>query len=513
MRFWLNLSLFSLLIFSVSQTLAQVSSVDSIPLKSDVAPNNRVYIQDFNSVVGTLNNIYNEGGRVGIGTSAPAASSALHVKNGDFILEDGRSFMIRQIPNLLWTQKNPDGSIGRTCRTLINNNQDFVTQCQDAPGQPWSTIWNIRSDNTFRFSVPVTINSTLNVKEICDENGGNCLSSPILPNCADGEIMRQQGGVWGCAADGGGSGGGSLPTCGIGQILVSDGSGWVCADQPGPPPVAAGWVSGAWGSCSKTCGGGTQTRTVECKRNGKVVSASECKGAKPAADKACNAQACAAAKSCEIFKSPSYTIERIPGSGWARGGVGTMDYPKHAIFYSPDDATADRLCEQKGYKGANVDGGWTSTNYPTENGWAKYWNLSIFKNPSTRLCTSGKDCYNKQPAYIQNLECCRNGEARQIGPVAKTSGWFPASSSQSCEATCSQKGLKVGTDSAGKKCKSVESQYGGSTGGVTVIQPSWQNCNRGGCSTYTSPNFFCYKSGQKQDSDSTDRVTSCYCSQ
>jgi hypothetical protein len=56
------------------------------------------------------------------------------------------------------------------------------------------------------------------------------------------------------------------------------------------------WVTGTYGDCSSSCGGGTQTRTVVCKktRDGSTttVSDSSCSGTKPSASQVCNTQAC-----------------------------------------------------------------------------------------------------------------------------------------------------------------------------------------------------------------------------
>jgi len=53
------------------------------------------------------------------------------------------------------------------------------------------------------------------------------------------------------------------------------------------------WEAGSWGSCSLTCGGGTQTRSVVCRRSdGQTVADSFCGGGKPATSQACNEQAC-----------------------------------------------------------------------------------------------------------------------------------------------------------------------------------------------------------------------------
>jgi len=59
------------------------------------------------------------------------------------------------------------------------------------------------------------------------------------------------------------------------------------------------WLSGAWGSCSEACAGGTQSRSVTCQRNdGVTVSDSNCSGTKPAGSQSCNIQLCANGQSC-----------------------------------------------------------------------------------------------------------------------------------------------------------------------------------------------------------------------
>ncbi|MCB9371078.1 thrombospondin type-1 domain-containing protein [Candidatus Woesearchaeota archaeon] len=53
------------------------------------------------------------------------------------------------------------------------------------------------------------------------------------------------------------------------------------------------WDAGSWGSCSVSCGGGIQSRSVGCyDSSNSLVSDSYCSGSKPSTSQSCNTQAC-----------------------------------------------------------------------------------------------------------------------------------------------------------------------------------------------------------------------------
>jgi len=62
-----------------------------------------------------------------------------------------------------------------------------------------------------------------------------------------------------------------------------------CPGQEDPPQ----WSWNSWETCSKTCGGGTQTRTAQCKRGITTLLDTQCSGTKPEdQSQDCNTQAC-----------------------------------------------------------------------------------------------------------------------------------------------------------------------------------------------------------------------------
>lgn len=67
-----------------------------------------------------------------------------------------------------------------------------------------------------------------------------------------------------------------------------------CNTQSCSSGVSYSWQIGSWGSCSASCGGGTQFRSVNCRNDqtGAVVSDSFCSGSKPSTSQSCNTQAC-----------------------------------------------------------------------------------------------------------------------------------------------------------------------------------------------------------------------------
>lgn len=115
------------------------------------------------------------------------------------------------------------------------------------------------------------------------------------------------------------------------QMYVRVGGGW-------KPLYTFSWEAGAWSSCSASCGGGTQTRDVKCRRSdGQYFNdavGARFAGEKPAAGQPCNTHACWGPKECRYvgvdYSLPTYGIQLysdvvsncggLHGATWRWGG-------------------------------------------------------------------------------------------------------------------------------------------------------------------------------------------------
>lgn len=86
------------------------------------------------------------------------------------------------------------------------------------------------------------------------------------------------------------------------QIYVNVNGTW-------KPLFSFSWEQGSWSGCSVECGGGTQQRTVRCKRNdGTYWPDSVCSsvGTKPETTQSCNTQGCTPPRFCLFIHNKDY---------------------------------------------------------------------------------------------------------------------------------------------------------------------------------------------------------------
>lgn|GEM_PF-5755489 len=149
-------------------------------------------------------------------------------------------------------------------------------------------------------------------------NGNTCQSCSSAPT--NSTYTTAGSCSWSCNANYYASGNQCVPyvqNCGVGQYL----NGSICVNCTTKPSNALysqtgtcdwacdygymrdgnscvltqnnSWYTGEWNSCNMSCGGGTQTRIVECRSTiGYTVNNWQCTGTMPAASQSCNTQAC-----------------------------------------------------------------------------------------------------------------------------------------------------------------------------------------------------------------------------
>jgi hypothetical protein len=143
-----------------------------------------------------------------------------------------------------------------------------------------------------------------------------------------------------------------------------------------PPPVNGGWSS--WGSCSASCGGGTQTRT--CTNPAPANGGAYCSGA---STQSCNTQLCPAPPAAPVVQALD------DSSGAYLGASGSAYYPTgYAIWAEAADPNSDSV-NYLIYAYNNQTSSYTSLS-PQWSGWTGSggWNYVMdFKNftPGTYL--------------------------------------------------------------------------------------------------------------------------------
>lgn len=124
---------------------------------------------------------------------------------------------------------------------------------------------------------------------------------PCNPDACPQDVFNWNPGTWGsCSKTCGGGTYSRSVTCQNGLSIIVDDSYCTAAR-----PVTSGacntqscnynytWINGSWGMCSKTCGGGTQSRSLGCRRDdGVFVPHTLCTAMAPPVIRACNTQVC-----------------------------------------------------------------------------------------------------------------------------------------------------------------------------------------------------------------------------
>lgn len=182
--------------------------------------------------------------------------------------------------------------------------------------------------------------SSLSCSEVRFESKKNVTASCVGNNCATPYSYAWfEGGYGTCSTPCGGGVQTQTVTCQRSDGVTVEESH--CSNAGAKPPVSRScniqacsstyaWNIGAWAVCSKSCGGGTQSRTVICQDNtGVTVAEGYCPTPKPSVQQSCNTHNCPV--------QYTYGWQHVPGQCSATCGGGWEKF----VCKRNDDVTVD----------------------------------------------------------------------------------------------------------------------------------------------------------------------------
>nr|XP_022343628.1 uncharacterized protein LOC111136803 isoform X1 [Crassostrea virginica] len=228
-------------------------------------------------------------------------------------------------------------------------------------------------------------------------------------------------------------------------------------------PVDGGWSEWTvWGTCSATCGGGTQSRTRTCTNPAPQNGGADCVGTS-SEQQSCNTQGC--------IVDGGWSDWSVWGTCSATCDGGTQSRTRTCTNPAPQNGGADCVGESSEQQSCNtqscvVDGGWSA--------WTVWGACSVTCNGGTqsrtRTCTNptpqngGADCVGADTEFQDcNTQAC---------PV--DGGWSEWTVWGTCSVTCGG-----GTESRTRTCTNPVPQNGGAE--CTGLDTESQDCNTQAC--------------------------------
>lgn len=247
-----------------------------------------------------------------------------------------------------------------------------------------------------------------------NETAVDC-GGPTCDSCTSNGSFHWETGSWGSC---------SKP-CGGGQktrnVQCVDGTGQPVAESKctNPKPARSqqcntqmcasyAWKTGSWGSCSAPCGGGTQTRMVQCvdTNTGTAVSGSNCSGAKPTNSRSCNTQQC-----------KQYAWDTGTWSACnVQCGKGKQTRTVNCIETNSGATASESNCSgSKPQSSRSCDAGpcryeWKTGSWSTCNSQCKHSRNVWCQNVTKNVRASGSDCSGTKP---RTQESCTGGSCVQ----------------------------------------------------------------------------------------------------
>ncbi|KAK3083453.1 hypothetical protein FSP39_022988 [Pinctada imbricata] len=228
-------------------------------------------------------------------------------------------------------------------------------------------------------------------------------------------------------------------------------------------PVHGGWGSyGSWSSCSKTCGGGTSTRTRSCNSPTPKYGGNSCSGS-ASESKSCGTGNCPVDGNWGNWGSWSSCSKVCGGGSQSRSRSCNNPSPAHGGASCGGGATSIKNCNTHS---CAVNGNWGN--------WGSWGSCSLTCGGGTS--TRNRACDNPPPQH-GGASCSGGASSTKSCNTASCpidGGWGSWGSWATCSLTCGG-----GSQSRTRSCSDPAPQYGGASCGGS--SRSTQSCNTHNC--------------------------------
>ncbi|XP_034329440.2 SCO-spondin isoform X1 [Magallana gigas] len=228
-------------------------------------------------------------------------------------------------------------------------------------------------------------------------------------------------------------------------------------------PIDGQWTSwGSWGSCSVSCGGGSQSRSRSCTNPAPQYGGSACPGSS-SASQACNTHNCPINGGWTSWGSYGSCTVTCGGGTQQRSRTCTNPAPQYGGANCPWSSTSSQSCNTHN---CPIDGQWTS--------WGSWGSCSVScgggSQSRSRSCTNPAPQYGGSacPGFSSTSQACNTHNCPING------GWSSWGSYGSCTVTCGG-----GTQQRSRTCTNPAPQYGGAN--CPSSSTSSQSCNTQNC--------------------------------
>ncbi|KAL5270907.1 hypothetical protein ACHWQZ_G001540 [Mnemiopsis leidyi] len=228
-------------------------------------------------------------------------------------------------------------------------------------------------------------------------------------------------------------------------------------------PIDGEWGAwSAWSTCSEECGGGTQTRSKECKNPAPAYGGADCEG-DATQTRDCNSQACPIDGEWGAWSAWSTCSEECGGGTQTRSKECNNPAPAYGGADCEGDATQTRDCNSQA---CPIDGEWGA--------WSAWSTCSEECGGGTQ--TRSKECNNPAPAY-GGADC--EGDATQTrncnSQACPVDGeWGTWSAWSECSKECGG-----GTKTRSRECNNPTPAHGGND--CQGDSTKTQSCNTQNC--------------------------------